>query len=76
MDGDVVTLTAGLRRSEWPLLRDLSNRTTGALLRGVRYVNDGAITDSIVMRSRSGTVRRIEARHKLSKLRHFTGREY
>jgi fructose-1,6-bisphosphatase II len=50
--------------------------TTGALLRGVRYVNDGAITDSIVMRSRSGTVRRIEARHKLSKLRHFTGREY
>jgi fructose-1,6-bisphosphatase II len=50
--------------------------TTGALLRGVRYVTDGAITDSIVMRSRSGTVRRIEARHKLSKLTHFTGREY
>ena len=39
--------------------------TTGALLRGVRYVRDGAITDSIVMRSRSGTVRRIEARHDL-----------
>jgi fructose-1,6-bisphosphatase II len=50
--------------------------TTGALLRGVRYVRDGAITDSIVMRSRSGTVRRIEARHQLSKLAHFTGREY
>ena len=50
--------------------------TTGALLRGVRYVTDGAITDSIVMRSRSGTVRRIEARHKLSKLTHCTGREY
>ena len=50
--------------------------TTGALLRGVRYVTDGAVTDSIVMRSRSGTVRRIEARHQLSKLRHFTGREY
>jgi cytochrome P450 len=30
--GDVVTMTAGLRRSEWPVLRDLSNRTTGALL--------------------------------------------
>ena len=43
---------------------------------GIRYVTDGAITDSIVMRSRSGTVRRIEARHKLSKLTHFTGREY
>jgi len=50
--------------------------TTGALLRGVRYVTDGAVTDSIVMRSRSGTVRRIEARHKLSKLMEFTGREY
>jgi fructose-1,6-bisphosphatase II len=50
--------------------------TTGALLRGVRYVTNGAITDSIVMRSRSGTVRRIEARHQLSKLAHFTGREY
>src|SRR3954447_14322741 len=50
--------------------------TTGALLRGIRYVRDGAITDSIVMRSRSGTVRRIEARHQLSKLAQFTGREY
>jgi fructose-1,6-bisphosphatase II len=50
--------------------------TTGALLRGIRYVTDGAVTDSIVMRSRSGTVRRIEARHQLSKLAHFTGREY
>jgi fructose-1,6-bisphosphatase II len=50
--------------------------TTGALLRGVRYVRDGAVTDSIALRSRSGTVRRIEARHKLSKLSLFTGREY
>jgi fructose-1,6-bisphosphatase II len=50
--------------------------TTGALLRGVRYVRDGAITDSIALRSRSGTVRRIEARHQLSKLSQFTGREY
>jgi fructose-1,6-bisphosphatase II len=50
--------------------------TTGALLRGIRYVNDGAVTDSIALRSRSGTVRRIEARHKLSKLTQFTGREY
>ena len=50
--------------------------TTGALLRGVRYVRDWAVTDSIVMRSRSGTVRRIEARHQLTKLAHFTGREY
>jgi fructose-1,6-bisphosphatase II len=50
--------------------------TTGALLRGIRYARDGADTDSIVMRSRSGTVRRIEARHQLTKLTQFTGREY
>jgi fructose-1,6-bisphosphatase II len=50
--------------------------TTGALLRGVRYVRDGVVTDSIVMRSRSGTVRRVEARHNLEKLTALTGREY
>jgi fructose-1,6-bisphosphatase II len=50
--------------------------TSGSLLRGVRYTEGGAVTDSIVMRSRSGTVRRIEARHPLGKLREFTGREY
>jgi fructose-1,6-bisphosphatase II len=50
--------------------------TTGALLRGIRYLPNGAITDSIVMRARSGTVRRIEATHALDKLESFTGREY
>jgi fructose-1,6-bisphosphatase II len=42
--------------------------TAGALLRGVRYTRDGAITESIVMRSRSGTVRMIEAQHPPDKL--------
>ena len=50
--------------------------TTGALLRGVQYRPGGAVTDSIVMRSRSGTVRRIEATHELDKLERFSGREY
>jgi fructose-1,6-bisphosphatase II len=50
--------------------------TTGALLRGVRYQPGGAVTDSIVMRSRSGTVRRIEATHSFDKLERFSGREY
>jgi fructose-1,6-bisphosphatase II len=50
--------------------------TTGALLRGVRYSREGAVTDSIVMRSRSGTVRRVEAVHALEKLAALTGREY
>jgi fructose-1,6-bisphosphatase II len=42
------------------------------MLRGVRYAQDGAITDSIVMRSRSGTVRRIEADHALDKLMKYS----
>jgi fructose-1,6-bisphosphatase II len=46
--------------------------TTGALLRGVRYAKEGAVTDSIVMRSRSGTVRRIEAQHAFEKLSRFS----
>jgi len=50
--------------------------TGGALLRGVRYTEEGAATDSIVMRSRSGTVRRIEARHAFEKLMKFSGIEY
>jgi fructose-1,6-bisphosphatase II len=50
--------------------------TTGALLRGVRYETRGAVTDSIVMRSRSGTVRRVEARHAFEKLEHLSGGRY
>ena len=43
--------------------------TGGALLRGVRPGADGIETESIVMRSRSGTVRRIAAHHPSGKLR-------
>ena len=42
--------------------------TDGELLRGVRYDSQGASTESLVMRSKSGTVRRIESRHRLKKL--------
>ena len=42
--------------------------TSGALLRGVRVVGDRVETESIVMRSRSGTVRRIVASHPLTKI--------
>jgi fructose-1,6-bisphosphatase II len=38
--------------------------TDGAMLRGVRFVPGGAVTHSIVMRSKSGTVRTIEAHHR------------
>ena len=43
--------------------------TAGSLLRGVRVGADGIETESIVMRSRSGTVRRIAAHHPSGKLR-------
>lgn len=42
--------------------------TDGELLRGVHYFGDGATTQSLVMRSRSGTVRRVDAVHRPSKL--------
>jgi len=47
--------------------------TDGDVLQGVRYRGpEGASTESLVMRSRSGTVRRISARHDRSKLREIT----
>ncbi|TPQ21573.1 class II fructose-bisphosphatase [Streptomyces sporangiiformans] len=46
--------------------------TDGELLRGVRYRAETATTDSIVMRSKSGTVRQINSEHRLSKLRAYS----
>ncbi len=45
--------------------------TDGELLKGVRYHSAGANTQSLVMRSKSGTVRRVEARHPMHKLREY-----
>ncbi len=51
--------------------------TDGDVLQGVRYQGDrGATTESLVMRSRSGTVRRVLARHDRTKLRALTGVRY
>ncbi|GHE52152.1 class II fructose-bisphosphatase [Streptomyces spiralis] len=50
--------------------------TDGELLRGVRYRSETATTDSIVMRSKSGTVRRIESEHRLSKLRAYSAIDF
>jgi fructose-1,6-bisphosphatase II len=48
--------------------------TDGDVLEGVRYMSSGAATtESLAMRSRSGTVRRIHARHDRAKLRQITG---
>ncbi len=50
--------------------------TDGELLDGVRYFSNGAITQSLVMRSASGTVRWIDARHDFTRLRKLAGSRY
>ncbi|WP_018023564.1 class II fructose-bisphosphatase [Corynebacterium ulceribovis] len=50
--------------------------TNGDMLRGVAYRGKGAYTRSIVMRSKSGTVRTIEAFHQMEKLREFADVDY
>lgn len=46
--------------------------TSGELLRGVRYGPGGAWTHSVVMRSKTGTVRYIEAHHRFDRLSQIT----
>lgn len=54
-----------------------SGVTEGDILEGVRYQESaGATTESMIMRSRSGTVRQIQAKHDRSKLRQITGERY
>ena len=49
--------------------------TEGDMLAGVHFEGpEGATTESLVMRSRSGTVRKVHARHDRAKLREITGR--
>ena len=46
--------------------------TEGDFLRGVRYTRDGAVTTSVVTRSRSGTWRMVESHHRWEKLRQIS----
>jgi fructose-1,6-bisphosphatase II len=50
--------------------------TDGELVRGVQFFSDGARTSSLVMRSRTGTIRRIDATHRLDKLRTLSGLQF
>ncbi|HET8599218.1 MAG TPA: class II fructose-bisphosphatase [Segeticoccus sp.] len=50
--------------------------TDGELLRGVRYRGGGAVTHSLVMRSKSGTIRVIEAHHQLRKLSAYSAVDF
>jgi len=50
--------------------------TDGELLKGVHFTRRGASTQSLVMRSKSGTVRLVNAQHQLSKLAHFSSIDF
>ena len=50
--------------------------TDGELVRGVRYSHGAAHTHSIVMRSKSGTIRSIKSEHQLSKLRAYSAIDF
>jgi fructose-1,6-bisphosphatase II len=50
--------------------------TDGELMDGVRYLPGRAVTESIVMRSRSGTIRKITSEHRLSKLQAYSAIDY
>jgi fructose-1,6-bisphosphatase II len=54
----------------------LTGITDGEVLKGVHYDSKGASTQSLVMRSRSGTVRIVSARHRLQKLRTFSSIDF
>jgi fructose-1,6-bisphosphatase II len=50
--------------------------TDGELMAGVRYGAGRATTESIVMRSRSGTIRKITSEHQLHKLKAYSTVDY
>jgi fructose-1,6-bisphosphatase II len=50
--------------------------TDGELVRGVRYRGGGATTESLVMRSKSGTIRRVISEHRLTKLSAYSSIDF
>jgi len=71
-DLDAVLATEDLIRGDDAFF-SLTGITDGEVVQGVHYDKGGCTTQSLVMRSRSGTVRQIFARHSLEKLRRFAG---
>jgi fructose-1,6-bisphosphatase II len=50
--------------------------TDGDLLKGVHYRGDGATTETLVMRSKTGTIRRVQANHQWQKLMRYSALDY
>jgi fructose-1,6-bisphosphatase II len=74
-DLDMVMLTDDFVKSENCFFA-ATGITDGSFLRGVQYSGDAATTQSLVMRSKSGTVRMVDARHRLDKLAAFSEVDY
>ena len=53
-----------------------STVTDGELMRGVRFGSGTATTESVVMRSRSGTIRKISSQHRLEKLMAYSSVDF
>ena len=74
-DLDRVLLTEDLVRGD-DIFFCATGVTDGELLRGVRYYADSVQTESIVMRSKSGTIRLIDSLHQLNKLRAYSAVDF
>ncbi len=74
-DLDAVLTTDDLVRSD-NVFFSATGVTDGELLQGVRFHPGGASTQTLVMRSKSGTVRFMESEHQLNKLRKYASVEF
>jgi fructose-1,6-bisphosphatase II len=54
----------------------LTGVTSGELVRGVRYTANGAFTETLAMRGKSGTFRRLQATHNFDKLMRYSALAY
>jgi len=75
LDLDQVLLTGDLVRSE-NVFFVATGLTDGELLEGVRYTKTGPTTHSIVMRSKSGTIREVHSEHHIDKLSTYSSIDF
>ncbi len=75
LDLDAILSTDDLVRSD-NVFFVATGITDGELVRGVRYRGGGATTESLVMRSKSGTIRRVISEHRLSKLSAYSSIDF
>jgi fructose-1,6-bisphosphatase II len=75
LDLDAILHTDDLVRSD-NVFFVATGITDGELVRGVRYKGGGASTESLVMRSKSGTIRRVISEHRLHKLSAYSAIDF